>query len=142
MPIRQTRHLLFSFKIHISYVKPAIHRPILQLPTYWRLLFQFHLKCSRYVYVLHQQLATLCVDIWHLKNRSADIRLTVGRRVVAKYLSAEKLLATKSRHVYDELKCHRNKCGQLSLCRSTSRAMVSTVSCRSTSCAMVSTVSC
>ena len=30
--------------------------------------------CSRYVYVLHQQLATLFVDIWHLKNRSAGGR--------------------------------------------------------------------
>ena len=55
-------------------------------------IFNVKVKCCRYMYVLHQQLVIVCVDIGHLKNRSTD-----GR---SNCLSADNLLATYSRCVY------------------------------------------
>ena len=34
--------------------------------------YMLYVICVCYMYVLHRQLATLFVDIWHLKNRSAN----------------------------------------------------------------------
>ena len=47
--------------------------------------FSWQLKCRRYVYVLHQQLATL---LWTC--RRVAFYKSVGHWVVANYLSAEK----------------------------------------------------
>ena len=78
-------------------IKPAMHIPVLQLPTCWRLLFQWA-----------TQMQSLCVCspptventfCGHLA--SGDLR-PIGS---CNYSSADKLLATKRRYVYGGLKC-------------------------------------